>query len=75
MIKVTISTVDERKTDIVDPSMTPKQVLDKNGITYARATLMIDGIILDATTVNKPLNVLTSGEDCMLAVSIKMDNA
>lgn len=75
MIKVTVSTVDERKTIITDESKTPKQVLDEAGISYTRATLMIDGIILDATTVNKPLNVLTTGDECMLAVSIKMDNA
>lgn len=75
MIKVTVSTVDERKTIITDETKTPKQVLDEAGINYTRATLMIDGIILDATTVNKPLNVLTTGDECMLAVSIKMDNA
>ena len=75
MIKVNISTIDERKATIVDGGLTPKQVLDQEGINYQRATLMLDGLVLDASTANLPLTDLHIVAECYLAVSIKMDNA
>lgn len=75
MVKVNISTIDERKSVIVDEGMSPKQVLDQEGINYQRATLMLDGLVLDAGTANKSIAALGINEECALAVSIKMDNA
>lgn len=75
MVKVNISTIDERKSVIVDEGMSPKQVLDQENINYQRATLMLDGLVLDAGTANKSLASLGINVECALAVSIKMDNA
>lgn len=75
MVKVTISTVDERKTVMAAESATIREILDSNSINYTRATLMIDGIILDANTVNSSLESLHAGEECTIACSVKMDNA
>lgn len=75
MIKVSISTIDERRTVVVDGTLTPREVLEENEINFAHASLMIDGIMLDARTVNEPLSELVTGDECFLAVSIKMDNA
>ena len=75
MIKVNISTIDERKSTIVDAGLTPKQILNQEGINYQRATLMLDGLVLDAGTANLPLADLHIVDECYLAVSIKMDNA
>ena len=47
MVRITVSTVDERKEVLAAETASPKQVLDDNHINYQRATLMLDGIILD----------------------------
>lgn len=75
MVKVTVTTVDDRQVVMAPESSTVREVLDNNGINYSHATLMIDGIILNAQTVNCTLDELKAGEECIIAVTVKMDNA
>jgi hypothetical protein len=75
MIKVTIASTDERKTAIVEDTDSVKKILTDNGINYAKATLMLDGMILGAADINKTMKDLNVGADCIISVTIKMDNA
>lgn len=73
--KVTIASVDERKSVITNGSESVREILDANGINYARATLMLDGVILSASDISKPLSEIGFNKDCTLSVTVKMDNA
>jgi citrate lyase beta subunit len=77
MIKVTIAAPDERKTHLADPSESIKGILDVNKVNHMKATLMLDGVILGASDVNKTLSQMNvpDNTDCTLSVTIKMDNA
>ena len=75
MIKVNISTIDERKSVIVDSALSPKEILQQENISMHGAVLMLDGLILQMEDIHTPLAEMGLGDECSLAVTIKMDNA
>ena len=75
MTKVTLSTVDTRKNVIVEDATTVQQILQDNGVNYATASVMIDGMTLTPDRLRQSLSELGATGECTIATVIKMDNA
>ena len=75
MTKVTLSTVDTRKTVFVEDASSVQQILNDNGVNYATASIMIDGMTLTPDRLRQSLADLGATGECTIATVIKMDNA
>ena len=75
MTKVTLSTVDTRKNVIVENATTVQQILQDNGVNYATASVMIDGMTLTPDRLRQSLADLGATGECTIATVVKMDNA
>lgn len=75
MTKVTLSTVDTRKNVIVEDATTVQQILQDNGVNYATASVMIDGMTLTPNRLRQSLADLGATGECTIATVVKMDNA
>lgn len=75
MVQVRIITNLGPATDVVAPTTTPREVLEKNEIDYSRGAVSIDGVPLRVGDLDKSLAELGVGERCNLSVVVKADNA
>ena len=75
MTKVTLSTVDSRNSLIVEDATSVQQILQDNGVNYATASVMIDGMTLTPDRLRQSLADLGATGECTIATVIKMDNA
>lgn len=75
MISVTIARPDGRSTIITNPESTIKGILTENNVNFQRATVMVDGVIMDVAGMNKSLAEHGVVDSCTIALSVKMDNA
>jgi hypothetical protein len=75
MIKIWVTTNDDKIEDVVATSMTPKDVFAKHGVNYANGQSTLDGCILTAAQLNTPLSELDVGDEVYLASISKHDNA
>ena len=80
MIKVIVGNNVERKSDIVNPTSTLRQVLDNNEIDYTRGVMHLDGSSLNPGDLNKTFLELgydgSEGRNkCFLLNVVKADNA
>ena len=67
MTKVTLSTVDTRKNVIVENATTVQQILQDNGVNYATASVMIDGMTLTPDRLRQSLADLGATGECTIA--------
>lgn len=75
MVKVVVGNNLERKSDIVEPSMTLRQVLENNEIDYTRGTMHLDGSSLNPGDLDKTFSDFGITEKCFLLNVVKADNA
>lgn len=75
MIRVTIALPDDRSTEIMDDSLSVKEILNHKNANFSRATVILDGCTLTPEAMNKPLRELGVQGDCTIAVCVKLDNA
>lgn len=75
MVQVKIMTNTNRVTDVVEETMTPKQILDAKDIDYATCTVLLDGVALDVEQMNSSLSDMGITEKCFLAAIVKANNA
>lgn len=80
MIKVIVGNNVERKSDVVEPTATLRQVLEANEIDFTRGTMHLDGSSLNPGDLNKTFAELgydgSAGKDkCFLLNVVKADNA
>lgn len=78
MFSLRLTTNTERKDINVDEDLTPKAVLDDNGISLQGATVSFDGMSISATEMCQPFSNLIIDKqvhDHMLAVVVKADSA
>lgn len=75
MIKVIVGNNVERKSDIVEPTATLRQVLEANDIDYTRGVMHLDGASLAAGDLDKTFTDFGITEKCFLLNVVKADNA
>ena len=77
MIKVWITSNNDKFDSIEASSMTPKEILTKHGVNYTASSTVLDGCVLSVEQMNKPMSALGVAEDteCSLASVQKHDNA
>lgn len=75
MIKVIVGNNVERKSDIVEPTKTLRQVLEANEIDYTRGVMHLDGASLAAGDLDKTFVDFGITEKCFLLNVVKADNA
>lgn len=75
MIKVNLITNAGRKTDIVAPSTTLREIYERNGVNYAAATNTVDSVPLQIGQLDKTLEELGVGSEVRITSVVKMDNA
>lgn len=75
MIKVTIGTTTSRKQVVVEPTKTPKDVLNENDIAFDVAVIHMDGVPLSVSELNKSFEALGVTESATLVAVIKQANA
>ena len=75
MIKVFVGNNVERKSDIVEPTKTLRQVLEANEIDYTRGVMHLDGASLAAGDLDKTFADFGITEKCFLLNVVKADNA
>jgi len=73
MIKVTIGTNTNRKSIMVNPASTVKEVLSENGIDYAAGGIHLDGLSISGEALNKSFSEHGITDDCMLISVVKAD--
>lgn len=75
MIKVFVGNNVERKSDIVEPTKTLRQVLEANEIDYTRGVMHLDGASLEAGDLDKTFADFGITDKCFLLNVVKADNA
>ena len=75
MIKVIVGNNVERKSDIVEPTKTLRQVLEENEIDYTRGVMHHDGSSLNPGDLDKTFADFGINEKCFLLNVVKADNA
>lgn len=75
MVNVLVGTNTSRESVIVEETMTPKQIFEKQGIDYTRANVHLDGAALKASEMNTSLKDLKIEDKCTLIAVVKGDNA
>ncbi len=75
MIKVIVGNNVERKSDIVEPTKTLRQVLEENEIDYTRGVMHLDGSSLNPGDLDKTFADFGISEKCFLLNVVKADNA
>ena len=75
MIKVIVGNNVERKSDIVEPTATLRQVLEANDIDYTRGVMHLDGASLAAGDLDNTFADFGITEKCFLLNVVKADNA
>lgn len=75
MIKVIVGNNVERKSDIVEPTATLRQVLEANEIDYTRGVMHLDGASLSPGDLDKTFSDFGITEKCFLLNVVKADNA
>ncbi len=75
MIKVIVGNNVERKSDIVEPTKTLRQVLEENEIDYTRGVMHLDGSSLNPGDLDKTFADFGIVEKCFLLNVVKADNA
>lgn len=79
-IKVILGNNVERKSDVVEPTITLRQALEANDIDFTRGVMHLDGSSLNPGDLNKTFAELgydgSEGKDkCFLLNVVKADNA
>lgn len=75
MISITLSTNTSRKTVVVAPDTTLREILEDNEVNYAAANVHLDGGGLNPGDMDKSFSTLGITEKCYLSVVVKADNA
>lgn len=77
MFNLRLTTNTERRDINVDENLTPKAVLDDNGISLQGATVSFDGMSIGASDMCKPFADLGANDSGihMLSVVVKADSA
>lgn len=75
MIRLRISTPDNRTTVIVEPEKTVNDIIEENDIHIDGASLNVNGIPLTRDEFQEPISTLASGETATLSVVVKSGNA
>ena len=75
MIKVIVGNNVERKSDIVEPTKTLRQVLEENEIDYTRGVMHLDGSSLNPGDLDKTFADFGINEKCFLLNVVKADTA
>jgi len=75
MIKLRLSTPNERKQVIVSEDKTPLEILNENEVIIEGASINLDGIALTRVEFNSPIGDLVSTETATLSVVVKTGNA
>jgi hypothetical protein len=75
MIKIIVGNNVERKSDIVEPTMTLRQALEANDIDYTRGVMHLDGSSLNPGDLDKTFADFGITEKCFLLNVVKADNA
>lgn len=66
MIRVLIGTNTNRKTVVIDPSKTIKEVLEENGVDYSTGGIHLDGESIGGAELNRTFAEKGINSDCML---------
>ena len=74
MLQVKITTPEERKTVIIDESLSVIKILEDQEVILTGAAIAIDGITLTATEVRQSLDTFTDSDSCRITVTVKSDN-
>lgn len=72
MVQAKIMTPAERTTEIVNEEFTVRQILEDKDVP-PNATIGIDGYVLTADCLTKPLKNFISGDKCYIVATIKND--
>lgn len=75
MIEVTVGNNVGREKVIVSGDATPRQILETQGIDYARGGVTLDGSTLQTGMLDTSLSQLGISEKCFLLQVVKADNA
>jgi hypothetical protein len=75
MVKVTVGTATNRKTEIYPSTTTVREILDSQEIDYSTSQVMLDGANIGVGSMDKSLSALGVGDKCMLVAVIKTVNA
>lgn len=75
MIKLRLSTANERKQIIVSEDETPNEILQKEEVVIEGASINLDGIALTREEFNSPIGDLVYTESATLSVVVKTGNA
>lgn len=75
MIKLRLSTPNERKQIIVSEDKTPMEILNENEVIIEGASINLDGIALTREEFNSALGTLVASETATLSVVVKTGNA
>lgn len=70
-----IATPEERSNVEVNKTMSLRDILRQNNINYSRASVMMDGLTLDESQLDAPLEDLGGNEDSTVAITVKLQNA
>lgn len=75
MIKVVVGNNVSRETQIVDSTVTLRQVLEDANIDYTRGTMHLDGATLQPGDLDKTFADFGIADKCFLLNVVKADNA
>lgn len=74
-IQIRVGTNTKRSKKVYDSGLTPKKVLESEGIEYGAATITLDGCPLSAKEMNQTFDDFNIKDECQLIAVIKADNA
>lgn len=75
MIRVIVGTTTQRNEKNYTADTTIRSILEDNAIDYSTSQVMLDGVTLQAGTMDKTLAELNITEKCMLIAVVKASNA
>ncbi len=71
MIQVTLGTNTDRTKILVDPSATPREILEEHDIDYAAGNVRLDSAPIGGSELDKSFEALGVDEKCYLIVVVK----
>ena len=74
MIKIRVGNNARTEEHIIDPALTPKDVLEQAGISFATSGVSLNGAILNATEMGTPLRDLRADNGSFLVAITKTNN-
>lgn len=75
MIRVIVGTTTQRNEKNYTADTTIRSILEDNAVDYSTSQVMLDGVTLQAGTMDKTLAELNITEKCMLIAVVKASNA